>query len=687
MHPRQRPRRTSALRARGVAPLIAALAIAILALAPARPVRAADDGLALVTQATYVAAPAEGRIHVAIDAVATALTPDSATERTFYTGMTLVIQPGAVNAAAATAIGNPLPVSVTEADDDLTAIAITFDQRVFYRQRYAFTVSFDLPDAGGQPNRDIRIGSSLVAFPVWAFGSPETPGSHVEVYVPSGYTPTIEVGDLAPASDTVDGATVLRSGQIADALSWFAYVTAEAPGAFSEQQLNLEIGGEPAEVVIRGWEDDPDWAANMTTWMRAGIPQLARLIGLPWPIRTDLEVEEAATSRLGGYAGVYDDLQERINIRYDADAFVALHEAAHAWFNGRLIEDRWVGEAFASLYAAEAGSAAGLDAEPYRLDADLERYRIPLNAWGEIGAEEDATEDYAYAATYEVARLIADRATIEGLQRVWQAIDAHGSAYQPRDPEAQPEGSGAVTQEGWQRLLDFVEEQTGQPFDDIWRDWVVTDVEAPLLDERRDARARYAATLDEAGDWELPRGVRHVMAAWEFEQATDLLGQADGLLRERDRIAAAAAELDLQPPARLESLFETGATFDPARAEAAAELRTLDGLSRATARLADAPSSLEAIGLWGADPAAHLAAAGDAFEAGDGGSADREAHRAIELRDAAGESGRDRVVLGGAGVLALDGLALVAVGAIRQRRQRWHRAAAGATPPGPDATL
>ena len=171
MHPRQRLRRASALPRgrllpRGVAPLIAALAITALALAPAQPARAAEDGLALVTQATYVAAPAEGRIHVSIDAVATALTPDTATERTYYSGMTLVIQPGAVNAAAATAIGNPLPVSIAEANDDLTAVAITFDQQVFYQQRYAFTVSFDLPDAGGQPNRDIRIGSSLVAFPV-----------------------------------------------------------------------------------------------------------------------------------------------------------------------------------------------------------------------------------------------------------------------------------------------------------------------------------------------------------------------------------------------------------------------------------------------------------------------------------------------------------------------------------------
>ena len=40
----------------------------------------------------------------------------------------------------------------------------------------------------------------------------------------------------------------------------------------------------------------------------------------------------------------------------------------------------------------------------------LRESKIPLNAWGPIGREESATEDYAYAATLEVARQIAERA-------------------------------------------------------------------------------------------------------------------------------------------------------------------------------------------------------------------------------------------------------------------------------------
>ncbi len=667
MHPRPRHRRarvTAAAARLGVA----LLAIAALTLRPGPPVRAAADGLALVTQTTYIAAPADGRIHVSIDASATAMTPDTDTGRTYYTGLSLVIQPGATSAAAASAIGNPLPVTVIEANDDVTVIDITFDREVAYRERYPFTVSFDLPDPGGQPNRDVRVGSSLVAFPVWAFGSPDTPGSQVEVIVPSGYTPIVEVGELVPGGQGIGGSTVLRSGQIIDALGWFAYVTAEAPGAFAEQQLDLTIGSEPAEVRIRGWEDDAAWSERMAEWMRGGIPELARIIGLPWPIRTDLEIEEAATGRLGEYAGVYDDLNERIQIRYDADAFVALHEAAHAWFNDRLIEDRWIGEAFASLYAVEAGTAAGFSVEPYVLDAGLEAHRIPLNAWGEIGAEDPGTEDFAYAATYEVARLITDRATIERLQGVWHDIGEHRSAYQPVSPGATPEGSGAVTQDGWQRLLDFIEEETGQPFDDIWRDWIVTADELPLLDARIEARSDYAATVTAAGDWELPRQVRHVMAAWDFEDAEGLLEDANAVLRQRDDIARAAEALSLEPPARLRSLFVTDGSFDEAANEARLELATLGTIAEATQVVAEPISPVEAVGLLGSNPQAALDTARSSFEAGDQATAGSAAERTMMLRGDAAATGRDRVVLGGAGLLLLDAVALLAVGAARQRR-------------------
>ena len=68
--------------------------------------------------------------------------------------------------------------------------------------------------------------------------------------------------------------------------------------------------------------------------MRRGLPALQDLIGIDYPVSGRLSVEEAATSRLGEYAGIYNRVTGVIRVRYDADAFVTLHEAAHLWFNG-----------------------------------------------------------------------------------------------------------------------------------------------------------------------------------------------------------------------------------------------------------------------------------------------------------------------------------------------------------------
>ena len=90
-------------------------------------------------------------------------------------------------------------------------------------------------------------------------------------------------------------------------------------------------------MVVRAWEDDPAWGTRTSDLMTRGIPALIDLIGLPYPVNGRLRVEEAATSRLGEYAGTYNDVTEMITVRYDADPVVSLHEAAHIWFNENLL--------------------------------------------------------------------------------------------------------------------------------------------------------------------------------------------------------------------------------------------------------------------------------------------------------------------------------------------------------------
>ena len=84
--------------------------------------------------------------------------------------MNFAVQPAATNVSAS-AGGVAIGAAITRREDDFSVVSVTFGRGVFYRESYAYTVSFDLVDAGGNGTRDLRIGRNLAAFPVWAFGS------------------------------------------------------------------------------------------------------------------------------------------------------------------------------------------------------------------------------------------------------------------------------------------------------------------------------------------------------------------------------------------------------------------------------------------------------------------------------------------------------------------------------------
>ena len=220
------------------------------------------------------------------------------------------------------------------------------------------------------------------------------------------------------------------------------------------------------------------------------------------------------------------------------------------------------------------------------LTDDLKTAKIPLNAWGAIGREDDKTEDYAYAATLVLARAIADRAGPKALQAVWADAAGGVGAYQPPTNAL---GAGATTGVGaatvkletvdgppdWRGLLDLLEEHSTSSFDDLWRTWVARDTDLPLLDDRKAAREEYDAVVTAAGEWQLPRAVRDAMRAWQFDQATDLLGTARTILGERAQIASGAAAAGLTAPTTLESAFEANDGFASATLEATGELEAI----------------------------------------------------------------------------------------------------------------
>ncbi|HEX2222051.1 MAG TPA: hypothetical protein VHK06_05955, partial [Candidatus Limnocylindria bacterium] len=293
-------------------------------------VRAADP-LAVVTSARYEVAPDSGRVRVTVDATATSNMPDSATERFYFSGVTLAVQPGATGFAAS-GEGQPLTVEVAEETDDYIALDVVFSRSVFYQQSYAFTLTFDLVDPGGDPYRPLVITRNFLSVPVWAYGTPETPGSSVTLVVPGDYRASVEIGEMRMTPGE-GRALVLSSTDIPRPLEYFSHVVIERRAPLTlERDFTVTLGDRPAEIRLRAWEDDAAWADAVQETLTDGLPALVDAIGLDYPIAGALTVREAAYSRLGDYAGIYEPLSRTIEMHFDPDPFVTLHEAAHIWF-------------------------------------------------------------------------------------------------------------------------------------------------------------------------------------------------------------------------------------------------------------------------------------------------------------------------------------------------------------------
>ncbi len=656
--------------------IAAVMALALVAAPPtARDVAAATPDLTLVTEARYEVQPDDKRVRVTVDIVARNRLKDTATRRFYFDRAFLAVQPGTSGFKLTAESGDP-SVRVSDSKKTYQILSLSFGRRIYSGKTGRFRLTFDLPDPGGAPTRDVRIGSSLVSFPVWAYASEDTPGSTVTVSFPDDFNVAVEAGEL-PAPKTQDGRIVYSSGALDKPLSFFAYFVADRPGSYSSSAVRTQVGDRQAELTIRGWEDDADWSERVSALMDRGLPILHEQIGLPWEREGPLTVQESVSRTTGGYAGLFDPREGRIEVAYYADGFVILHEAAHAWFNGNLLADRWANEAFASYYASLVGEELEAPIPSQELTDELRDAAFPLNAWAPAGRGDPAAEDFGYAASVTLAREIAARAGEDGLREVWAAAAAREAAYQP--PSVDPAGGAreAEPAEGppdWRGLLDLLEDRTGRRYDDLWSTWVVRDGEADLLAERADARQAYTEVVRDAGRWELPASVRGALRAWQFETASALLADAAELLDRRAALESAAAAADLRLPSRLETAFESDAGFEAANAEADAEEAAIGVVAAAQAARPADPDFLQQLGLVAESPDAQLATARDAFAAGDLSQAAAEALRATSTWEGAAEIGRNRLLAAiGLGLLALLGILLVV--------SRWRdRRTGGAAP-------
>lgn len=645
--------------------LVPALGVAPAGVPGSAPTVAAATGLTTTADARYVVDPAQHRVHVSVVLSATNHLADTKTRRYFFDRSYLAVPPGTTGFRV-TSPGATPRVAVAAKHGTYNLLRLDFGKQLAAGATRTFTITFDIPDPGGAPTRATRIGTSLVSFSAWGLGSDGATGGSVTVVFPPGFAVDVDAPGLQGPTTDGAGNIVYRTGRLPNALTFLATFAADRPSAFTETNLNVAIGPDTIPVTIRAWPDDPAWAKRVSGLLTRGLPALSKAIGLPWTGERQLIVQEAVSRNASGFAGRYSPPEGTIEIAYYADSFVILHEAAHAWFDGRLLADRWATEGFASWYAIQAAKAIGeKNVVGDALTPALENIRIPLNAWGPPAADGSSTDvdDAEYAAALKLASLTADRAGADGLQAVWRAIHEQRAAYQPVGAGADLETSAAAPD--WRALLDLFQERAGVDLTNLWSHWVTRPGDAPLLDARTAARARYDALLARAGEWRLPRVVRDALRVWQYDQATQLMASAEQALVDRDAVAAAASEAGLTPPSTMRTDFEGPRGFAAASADAEAQLSAIAAYRDAAGQRRAQPELLERVGLWNADPDAVLAGAATSFTAGDLRATMAASSYAKAIWSTAAEIGRNRI----AAAVALTAAVLLGSWLVT----RWYR--------------
>ncbi len=657
----------------------AALTLAVLlGVVPGSPgvaiVAAADPtgGLTVAGPARYEVRPGQHRVHVVVDLTVTNRTTATLTTRYIVDAFNLAVLPGAsgFRAKQGTAAARAAVVSSSAAS---TLVSVRLAHGLASGASAAVSLSFDLVDRGGSKARAVRVGEAIVAFPVWAYGTPGTGGSSATVRFPAGYRVSVPAGRLGRPVTAADGSISLASGTLADPWSLSAYLVAERPGAYVETPLSVKVGDRTAAFTLRAWKDDQAWTTRTAKLLRRVVPALSRALGLDYPATGRVVIEEVTPRALDGNGAVYDPAAGTIRLAYSASQAALIRAAAHLWLPASTFADRWIVEGLADRAAASAAAELKVPAGLLALGPSLAKAALPLNAWAADPGRtegERAAEGYGLAASGEVFRILAGRTGSARFRATLQAAAAAGTgAAGAATPDPTATQTGPVD---WRGLLDLVADQGGVDATDLWREWVVRPEEAALLDARQAARIDLAALEARAGDWGIPDDIRRAIATWRFDQAEARMARVGAALDARDRLAVAAALAGLEPPARLRETY--------LRNGPEASIPVIDGARTIVEQITAAQEAgtasstwLDRLGLLGQDPAARLADARSAWQAGDLEVAQTRATEAWETWIGATDAGglRLRSVLA---VLILATLGLVYL-RVRARARATRREA------------
>ena len=644
------------------------LAVVVLAAAPA----VAEDGLRIEGDTIYDIVPAQERTTVSSTITVTNETTDRVVggvlRRSFFNGLTVGVSAGARNFVA-TSSGANLSVTTSPINDAIQRADIAFPS-LFSGQRRTIVLRYDIIGDAPRTEGLNRANPAYVSFVALAIGD-DTLAS-VRVNVPPGFE-VETVGSKIDDRPSASGGTTLTASGFPTGNGWGVVVSARNDRAL--QSIDADAGAR--DVVVRAWPNDTEWQRFVVTGVGQGIPVLEELIGQPWPIKSQLQITEATSSYLRGYAGWFSPLDNTIEVGEDLDDETLLHELSHAWFNRGMFTDRWINEGFAEEYAAQALKRLGKPVDEVALDTNS-RFAVRLTDWGNPQvATGDAAgrEAYGYHTSAWLMRQLTDEIGVANMAKVIRAVAEDTPAYGDT-----PSEFGDIATDT-RRLLDLLENVGGsKKAGDLFEKYVTRESDAALYDTRAAAKATYAALVERGGSWTPPVFVRKELGSWHFTSADLRMAEARTVLDKRDEIAARAAQAGATVPSSLESEYEK-ADGDLSKVIETAErqLGAATTLAETNARLDANRSITEKIGLWFAHPERRLDEARVAF-AGDDTARVAELSAAVQHEiDHADTVGLQRLAFALAAVVLLVVVALV----IRWNRRRGRSDAIEPPPSSP----
>ena len=290
-------------------------------------------------------------------------------------------------------------VEDSEDEDSFSVALVHFRSNLFFKRSRTVTVTYEIP--GGEPRSEdsTRVNSAFVGFQLVAFGDPD--GAEVRLVGLDDYQVSLDGERMTLETDEA-GKDVLVAKAIADPQEWFVLV-----GAINDDALTItdhEFTGQ--NITIRNWPGDDQWYDTVSDTFELGLPALADLVGLAWPIDDTLVVTESIAPNISGFGGwffVEDGTQ--IEIGEEVDRQIVLHEMSHAWFNDDLFVGRWITEGFAeeaaSIVLREVFNAREFPIVVSAFDTSA----VNLNAWVFPNVQSDLTdahEAYGYNASWSV---------------------------------------------------------------------------------------------------------------------------------------------------------------------------------------------------------------------------------------------------------------------------------------------